>query len=336
MQSAPEEEYQPDFMTAHVQKAQKQLSPVRIPLQGKPTAIGADSYTVVRGKEIQAYTRAVSAVTGGISAMGMEQGKSSINADSFLMAKMKAIKTELPKQRPHENIAQQDLPQPHMPADSMELVRAKNSPFKAQKPRNRFNLMSAPDSKVSAKLDNVGHFDLNALETQTNMQSKKHTLGAYNKPYQGVKGTSAATDLYIAEPLKYQKNMSAVAVKNTKDYQGIKATIPVNDRLLTEYKTQQTAIAESNMPPVLPFPTLDEEDFFAQHLKSSQALANDAHRVHPHLGDVAVPGQGIDVRNEAILHAEEEAAAEAAAQTPVTPAAAAAADSAALDNPMAA
>jgi hypothetical protein len=300
-QSAPEADYEPDFMSAHVRRAQSELSPTKIPFQGKPTAMGADSWSVTEGRKIQAYTRSTSAVTGSIAAVTAAQGKSSIDAQSFLMARQKQMDTNLPRQRPHENIAQQDLPQPRIPPDSMDIVRAKNQPFKAQKPRNRFDLMSAPDTKASAKLDNVGHFHIDAQETQIIMKAKKETPGAFNRPFQGIKATVDMENYLLKETQGYQKNLSSVVVKQTSLYQGIAAKIPQDAYLLSEYKKNTTAIREANQPPALPFPVLDEENFFAAHLKGAQILANDAHRVHPGIEGTPTPGLRIDFPNEGIM-----------------------------------
>lgn len=252
-------------MTAHAKKVQSYQQPTRNPLAGKPTAMDATSFMNNAFKEIQKYTRPMSEVLGGPGGTGMSEttGRSSYTEDAWLLAQFKGVDMSPNMSRPREAIAlgpgMSELPQPHMPADAYALTLAKQSPFKeiATKQRNRFNLMSAPDSKASAKVNNVGHYGTDSWEFKGYTDSKLHTQGARKKDWVGVAAKGAGmADQTMIETLKYQKHASAVGVppRAQKDnFMGKAAKIPVDERLLAEQRAMQEAISQSNQPQDTPF-----------------------------------------------------------------------------------
>lgn len=210
-------------MTAHVRKAQQYMSPSRNPFAGQPTAVDATSYANNMFKEIQKYTRPLSTVVGGVGGTGMDEttGRSSYDDNGWLLAQFKGVDLQPSMARPREAIllgpGMSELPKPNIMPDAE--FNNRPSPFKelATKQRNRFNLMGAPDSKASAKIDNVGHFTVDSWEMEAQLQAKQHTQGARGPkpqdivPVREYKG-AGLEDQTLAAVLKYQKNSSAATV----------------------------------------------------------------------------------------------------------------------------
>ena len=281
-------------MTAHARKAQQYMSPSRNPLAGQPTAVDATSYANNMFKEIQKYTRPLSAVIGGVGGTGMDEttGRSSYSDDAWLLAQFKGVDMQPSMARPREAIllgpGMSELPKPVIPTDAKFLQSP--APFKelATKQRNRFNLMGAPDSKASAKINNVGHFSVDSWEMQAQLDAKQHTQGPRDhKPHVPVRDFKGAglEDQTLAATLKYQKNSSAATVPprfgpGKDNFMGVKAKIPVDDRLLSSYKAQKQAIVDANAPQDLPFRGMPIESKLNDHYKQSNELAADAVRVH--------------------------------------------------------
>ena len=139
---------------------------------------------------------------------------------------------------------------PTVPHDSWQLQQLKKTPQK-DKARNRFNLMSAPDSKASAKVapNNVGCQNIDAWTTQAFIEAKKNTLGAWHREHIGVKGTVNTADLQMAHALKVQKDCATSVLDGRgpqvgklvpcSEYMGIKPKMDVHDYMIETTKMQQ-------------------------------------------------------------------------------------------------
>ena len=269
--------YVADFRTAAAQNAQ-QLYSAKAPdsIHAKSHMLG-DAFMIQKVKAIEGYERHVSVVTGGISGMGMQAaGRSAYTADGPV---------EEAQKRAHAAYAQQLLPQrlevleqPHVPGDAWAIRMAQSTPFNATESRNRFDLMRAPDTIASSKLDNVGHAGIDAQQVAESIKAKGFTPGAVKREWVGIKGTVNLGDYMLKESLKFTQ---ARTPNRKGDAQGIKPNLPTGgERLECEQVRVRQVIKDANRMQELPAPNYGGDSYMVKHAEQAQAFIASNFKIH--------------------------------------------------------
>jgi len=231
----------------------------------------ADAFMIQKVKAIEASERHVSVTTGGAAGSAIETaGHSAYAGDGPIETALKKahafVQQVLPKY--------EDLEQPHVPADHWPIRQAQATPFKATDGRNRYNLMSAPDSEASAKLDNVGHSQIDSWMMQDSIKAKQHTNGAMKKEWVGVPSTKFTTEDYmLKESLAYTK----ACTPNRKELVavGIKPSLPVGGHhayIQGEQIAKRAAIEDANRLQNLPAPKYGPDSYMVEHAEHVQRI----------------------------------------------------------------
>lgn len=171
------------------------------------------------------------------------------------------------------------LAAPTVGGDAWSISQAKKAQSIKPAIRNKYNLMSAPESKASAKIDK-SHFQVDSFEMSSAVDAKKHCQGALKKAHVGVKGTVGQTDYMLDHAVKSTKANGAAVLLAPKSttHVGVSVKLPADEYLIRTFKEQQTAIAEANVAPMLPVPHLEAESWLSTHQKHAAQLAVEAHR----------------------------------------------------------
>jgi len=245
------EEYQHDYMTAHVKGVSKELSPQKKPFQGH-SAVGADSWMM------QASKRAQEAVSG--TPHRTFQGvPSSMGADSYLLQEMKKVKSQV--------AVGEEGYKPSVGADAWLMTRQKSyTTARESGVRNRFNLMP---EKPKAQ-------DLTSYETDFATAMKKNTQGARHCDWVGTTGKVTLDDYTV----KFSKTVQAYNKPVIREgvCQGIKPQLPKEDWLRTGQKERAEAFAEAAVVRATPTPQVDNESYMMQHAKN-QAIFNSPSKI---------------------------------------------------------
>ena len=281
-QSAPKP-FPHDFQTAARLNAQAIYSakpPVDI---HQKSHMLADAYMIQKTKAIEKEMRHTSTYTGGAGGRLLQSaGQSAYGAEGpseacFAKAHELYIKDALPTKF-------EDLPyeQPRMPADAFALTMGKKSEAlrKATDDRNRFNLMTAPDTKATAKLDNVGHLTIESWMNADMIKAKLVTQGAIKKGWVGVKPTQDSEDLLFKEHLSYTAAMKPNRLRDGPEM-GIKPNLPagkLKDGSTAHAYAQgeqiksRSAIEEANKLQMLPRPKYGADAYMVEHAEAVQRI----------------------------------------------------------------
>ena len=182
------------------------------------------------------------------------------------------------------------LPAPTVRGDAWEITEAKKA---AQlKPpaggRNRFDLMSAPDTKVSAKIVGTHVDQYSPPFGASATEAKAITQGAIKKDhvndgkYKGVfKGAGVTeTDYMLALALQTQRlNGSATLLApKSSQYVGVAPHLPLDEKWLQTTREQQHAIREADAAASHAPGHLEAVSFLSQHYTHAAMLAFEAHQ----------------------------------------------------------
>ena len=177
------------------------------------------------------------------------------------------------------------------------IVKATPTPNKPAV-RNRFTLAtSEKETKASEKIGDVGHKGLDAWELVDQMKAKQYTQGVKSTPWnavQGIKGTVDQENIHIKEALQAQRyawdaKHTLNSSPNKAEYQGIKATIPVDSYQISQERAVHELLhadVSGASTTVLPAPHTGADDLMTAHFKVTGADVSAAKR--PQYGESAI------------------------------------------------
>lgn len=309
--------YEPSFLDAHVKKAQRHISEVETPqqnvLQGHAAVDGSD-FLMAHMREVQSLAKSIWAPYDRAGAIGLPKstmGRSSIDSDSLLISERRKVSAERHNELPAGLSQVSERPRPHVGPDSwamqhVKLVEETRKLTPQVSNRNRFTLMSAPDSKATAKLSNVGHNGIDSWEMACTFNAKLHAPGALKQAQRGVKGTVDMKNYSIVNETKYQGNLTQAKLTDPVRHRGVAATMPPDHYLVAEYGRCRAATVEANRFQAMPAPHVAPGDLMDVHQKSAQSAASASHRVKQHSGPVTTPAGGTRPANELMLYEDDD------------------------------
>ncbi len=192
--------------------------------------------------------------------------------------------------------------------DALELGWAKQYGAKdlKNKSRNKFALMqSERESKVSAKMQNVGHNGTDSWEMEAAIKAKLQTQGAkqtrYGGPMTGVKATVTKEDYMINESLKYQGHVRDVKTPDKSLYQGVAGKIPVDSYLLEDQRNATAILratkVEGDQYTSLPAPKYGPDSFLAEAYRRATGIVSEAQTGIEEATIVRSPSPGVKTRS---------------------------------------
>ena len=170
---------------------------------------------------------------------------------------------------------------PRIPVDSFAIVQAKKAKDVRGPSRNRFDLMSAPDTKASAKIGVAGHAGLDSWQNSAVMAAKQHTQGAIKKEHVGVKATVTKDNVMFDFATKLQPHVTESRIPKRSTYQGVKPHIPLDgEAFLAEAQKMKELVNESNKLVALPRPQIETDAWGTDAQRRASELASEANSWH--------------------------------------------------------
>jgi len=274
VESAPQQPYQPDFLTSHVKAVSKQLAPRSAPMQaaGAANAVGSDSLVIVQARKAQ------ESISGGSAAAGFAYGRpgtpppgaSSYGADTFMHNFLQQQNTIAHTPQQHT------VDRPRVGSDAWLLQKQAKMEKPDPHPRNRFGLLpeKGTPEKIHQTID--GYETAFCLEAKAGVtpkpvQSNGRTFGPEQGQTVGIK-----KDSYSVQFGKDTKLLTIPkqAPQSLAEWQGIRPKIPVDHYAASEYKEKLDAIREANAQTPLPAPQLPIDTFMVAFTKDTAEADN--------------------------------------------------------------